>query len=200
MAKAIPWDEQTDLFIDDLNETLSNEYSINLRSLLMSPEKYLNKKGIGDTIKGMKEEVDSYFSKLLDGLKSEQEQLEKDLENATAQYKQVDAVISNKSAASRVPYVRPMLVNRNQNSEETIVVEQYSDNLDAFIGKLVGASNYVADLSTEYKGHFIGSWLFSGNRNYVLAVNPPVSPILVIENSRGVINDILTDIADRATG
>jgi transcription termination factor NusB len=200
VAKQIPWDEQTDIFVDDLNETLSKKYNINVRSLLMSPDRYLGKKGIGDIAKGIKTDTESYFSQILDGMKDEQTALDTQMENATAQYKQIDSVIASKSAVSRVPYVKPLFVNRNPDNEETVVIEQYSDDLDALIGKLVGGSSYVADLSAEYKEHKLGSWLFSGAKNYVLTVNPPASPVLQIESSRETINGVLDDILSRASG
>lgn len=198
MAKQIPWDEQTDGFISDLEATVSKSRNISLRSLLMNPNKYLGKKDLGTAVEGIKKDSESYFSALLDDLKDEQAKLEVELESATAQYKEVDSVITNKSAAARVPYVKPLFVSRSPDREETIVIDKYDDGLEAFIGKLVNASNYVADMSATYKDYRLGSWVFSGARNYVLTINPPESPVLVIENSRNVLNGMLDDIAGRA--
>lgn len=199
MAKEAPWDAETDAFIDDLDDSLSKKYNFSIRSLLINPDKYLDRKDIADIVAGIKGEVEAYFNELLDTMKDEQERLESELESATAQYKQIDSVISSKSASLRVPYVKPLFVTRDAAREETIVVEKYSDNLDSFIGKLVSASNYVADVSAIYKQYYLGSWLFSGIRNYVLTLNPPVSPVLIIDNSKGIIDGILDDIQSRAS-
>jgi transcription termination factor NusB len=195
MAREVPWDAQTDTFVFDLNAIISKKYGVNFRSMLLNPNAYVNKKDIDTTIKNVKGAVDDYFSQLLSGLKDEQERLEVELENATVQYKQVDSIIASKSAIARVPYVKPLYVNRNPDNEETIVIDQYKDNLDSFIGKLVNSSNYVADVSATYKQYSLGSWLFSGAKNYILTINPPASPILVIENSSTIIKSILDTIA-----
>jgi hypothetical protein len=200
MAKQAPWDEQTDMFIADLDTTISKKYNLTLRSLLMNPDKYLNKKGIIDTVNTMKKDIDNYFSELLEGMEDEQHKLETEMEGASAQYTQIDSIISNKSSISRVPYVKPLFISRNTNGEEVIVVEQYTEDLDALIGKLVNGSSYVADISATYKQYHLGSWLFSGAKNYVLTLNPPVSPVLAIENGRITIDSILDDLVNRASG
>ncbi|MDE1873566.1 MAG: hypothetical protein KGI04_00390 [Candidatus Micrarchaeota archaeon] len=198
MAKQIPWDEETDNFISDLDDTVSKSYSISLRSLLMNPGRYLNKKDLGTALKGIRTQSDSYFNALLDNLKDEQTKLESEMESMDAQYRAVDTVITNKSAAARVPYIKPLFVTRAPDREEAVIIEKYEENLDAFVGKLVNASNYVADVSALYKQYRLGSWIFSGAKNHVLTINPPTSPVLVIENSRAIIGDMLSDIEARS--
>ncbi|MGA3020484.1 MAG: hypothetical protein ABSD68_00860 [Candidatus Micrarchaeales archaeon] len=200
MAKQTPWDEQTDMFIADLDANISKKYSLTLRSLLMNPDRYLNKKGVIDTVNAMKKEIDSYFSDLLDGMEDEQQKLETEMEGASEQYTQIDSIISNKSSISRVPYVKPLFISRNANSEEVIVIERYSEDLDSLIGKLINGSSYVADISATYKKYQLGSWLFSGAKNYVLTLNPPISPVLAIENGKNTIDSILDDLVNRASG
>ncbi len=198
MAKQIPWDEQTDGFVSDLDETVSKSRGISLRSLLMNPNRYLTKKDLGTTLTGIRSDADAYFNALLDNLKDEQTKLESEMESATAQYREIDSVITTKAAAARVPYIKPLFVSRVPDKEESIVIEKYDDGLEAFVGKLVNASNYVADVSATYKQYTLGSWIFSGAKNHVLTINPPASPVLSIENSRTLINDMLSDIETRA--
>lgn len=200
MAKEAPWDDQTELFVSDLNDTISKKYNLNFRSLLMSPEKYLGTKGMSGTVKQIRADADAYFSELMEGMEEEAKKLQAELASATNQYKQVDVLLSEKAAAARIPYVKPFFVSRDSDREELIVVEQYEESLDSLVGKLVNVSNYVADISTAYKEFRMGSWLFSGTKNHVLSINPPVSPVLVMESSRDVIDNMLDDIASRASG
>lgn len=195
MAREVPWDAQTDAFVSDLSAIISKKYSVNLRSILLNPADYAKKKGIADTLTKVRDEVNGYFTQLLDNLKDEQESLDAELTKKTEQYKKVDSVVSSKSSVLRIPYVRPLFIARNPTNEETIVVEQYDSGMDALIGKLVGASNYVADISATYKEHRLGSWLFSGTKTYVLTINPPVNPVLAIENGNALITTILDSIS-----
>jgi hypothetical protein len=199
MAKQVPWDDQTDMMLTDLDDTMLKKYGISLKSLLMNPDKYLGKKGIGDAAKGMKEDADAYFSQLLIGLEDESQKLKSEMESATSQYKQVDSVIAGKAAVLRVPYIKPLFVSRNEDKEELVIIEQYNDTLDAFLGRLASVSSYVADISSKYKEYVLGSWLFSGAKNYVLMINPPTSPVLAIESGKDIVDGILNDIVDRAS-
>jgi hypothetical protein len=112
----------------------------------------------------------------------------------------VDSLISSKAAVARIPYIKPMFVSRNTDKEELVVVEKYEDTFDALLGRLVNISSYVADISSPYKEFRIGSWLFSGGKNYVFSINPPASPVLAMENSKDVIDSILNDVINRASG
>ena len=198
MAKEIPWDEQTDGFISDIDEAVTGKYNLSLRSLLINPNRYLNKKDLAATLSGIRADEASYFDSLLENLKDEQARLESEMESMTAQYKQIDSVITNKSAIARVPYIKPLFVSRSPDREESIVIDKYEESMDALVGKLVAASNYVADVSATYKQYTLGSWIFSGAKNHVLTINPPASPVLVIENSRTIIEDMLNDVETRA--
>ncbi len=197
MARDVPWDAQTDSFVSDLNSVLSKKYGVNFRAMLMNPGAYAGKKDAQASVDKLRGDVDAYFSKLLDGLKEEQGKLAAALEKSTAQYKQVDSMIVSKSSSLRVPYVKPLFINRNPDNEETIVLEQYDSDMDSFIGKLVSISSYVANISASYKQYYLGSWLFSGAKNYIVTMNPPLSPVLAVENGSAIVNGILDSISRR---
>lgn len=197
MAQDIPWGAETEGMISDINQTVSKKYNISLRGLLLNPNRYAGKKDIAATVKKIKADVGVYFNQLVDEFKEEQDKLNTELEAADEQYRQIDSVISGKAAAARVPYVKPLYINRNLANEETIVIESYTNSIDSLLGKLVNSSNYVADTSTSYKEKRIGSWLFSGARDYTIAMNPPVNPLLIVENSSRLINDMLDSIIAR---
>jgi hypothetical protein len=194
MAKQIPWDDQTDGFISELDDSLSKKYGMSIRSLLLNPSKYMGKKGLNATVGGIRADVEAYFAALLGSMKDEQAKLDSELESADTQYREIDSLITNKAATARVPYVKPFFLTRNQDKEETIVIDKYDESLEAFVGKLVSISNFVADVSAVYKQYRLGSWVFSGVRNYVLNINPPASPVLVMDNSKVIINSILDEI------
>ena len=198
MPKQVPWDEDTDGFISDLDDIVSKKYGMTLRSLLLNSAKYTGRLDAGATIDGAKEEVRAYFDSLLEGLKDEQAKLHSELEIANSQYISVDSVVTDKAAAARIPYIKPMYVSRQRESEEVVFIERYDESLEPFVGKLVAASNYVADVSAVYKTYRLGSWLFSGAKNHVLTINPPTSPILTIESSRDTVNDMLDALSPAA--
>lgn len=188
-AAEVPWDGQTDAFIDDIDDTVSTKYSISLRTLLTNPEEYAETKDILDTVKKVKDEVDSYFENLMGELKTEQEELTNEMENADALYTKLDQAISSKAAVARVPYVKPVDVDTGNADVETVYLDQYNNNVDSLVTKFVNISNYIANLSTTYKKYNIGSWLFSGERSYNLSVKQPESMVITVENSRDYLDD-----------
>ncbi len=188
MADQIPWSDDTEKMIGDLEGKISEKYSVSLRDLLLKPEEYANKEGINSKIEGIKADVNDYVSQLLTALSTEQETFTKDLDHANAQYQKVNDSISEKSKMSDVPYIVPVAINRNTDYDETIVIDEHDASVDSLIEKLIRVSNYVADISATYKTYKIGAWIFSGSKVYSLAVNPPVSPILAVETAGAEIN------------
>ncbi len=188
MAEQMPWNEDTDKMISDLESKILEKYSLSLRSLLLKPEEYADNEGIKGKIEPIKADVNDYMSQLLAALSAEQETFKKDLDHANVQYQKINDSISEKSKMSNVPYITPLAINRNMDYDETIIIDEHNVNIDLLIERLMRTSNYVADISAAYKAYKIGAWIFSGNKVYSLAVNPPESPVLAVETASAEIN------------
>ncbi|MGC9156920.1 MAG: hypothetical protein ACP5GD_01895 [Candidatus Micrarchaeia archaeon] len=191
MAKqAPPWDPQTDVFINEIDGIVSEKYGISFRDLLLNPGKYSGKKDIKATFQNIKTEVDNYFKTLLSTYADELEKVNNELESLTSQYKELDALIASKASLAKVPYIKPSSITRKEQEEE-ITIKQYDPSLEPLVSKLVSISHYVADMSIKYKNNVIGSWLFSGSKNYVLTLEIPASDALVIQTSKDTIDMLL---------
>ncbi len=195
MADERPWDDATDQFVSELEGMTMQQYSVNLRTLLMQPKKYANTKDISQKITGIRKTVSDYFSNILSSLKDEQDKLDHELESANMQYEKINELIGTKSA-SRVPYIKPSAVNLGDGAQEEIVINGYDSSTDLLLSRLLSVSNYVADISDKYKDYTLGSWVFSGQKTYLLTINQPTSAVIAVENGRDVISDLLDDAAD----
>jgi hypothetical protein len=195
-----PWDDQTDDFITDIDATVTGKYSVSLRTLLTDPAAYADTKGIGDTINSVKKEVDDYFDDLMDDLKVEQDELDKAMQAADSLYTKMDQAISSKAAVARVPYIKPVDVDSGDNGVETIHIDQYNNNVDTLITKFINISNYIANLSTTYKKYNLGSWLFSGERDYTVEVSQPESMVITVEDAHDYISDGLESASAALSG
>ncbi len=191
MADEVPWDAQTDQFVADIDDVVTKEYGISFRDLLLNPSKFRKNQKAKDAMPGIKAEVDSYFDNIAKTMDDEKKKLESELDAANVQYDKIDEVIHIKSSALKVPYIKPLFVNRNVSSEETITVENYDEALDQMIGRLINVSHYVADVSVSYKDYMLGTWIFSGPKNYILTINQPVSYLFTLEGSNRAINTLL---------
>ncbi len=189
--EAAPWDRGTDTFISNIDGDISKTYGISLRDFLLNPEKFASQKDIDQKAKKIIDAVNAYFTNAKNGLKEEQDELAKTLENADAQTTKIDGVIQTKAALSRVPYIKPVMVDINPSNREEIVIDQYNNSVDALIAKLINASNYIADITTTYNNHNIGSWVFSGNRTYIVSINLPESAVTAIDDLQSDVDDIM---------
>lgn len=190
-----PWSDQTELFINEIDDTLSKS-NLSLRDLMLNPDKYANNKDTSSQIKSMKSAIDTYFDNLEESMADEKETFEKDLATKDELYNRIDEVISSKSALARVPYIKPSFLDIDNDRAEQIMVDEYNGSVDALLVKLINASTYAANISGSYNKHMLGSWVFSGNKTYVVTITPPSSPIMVMEDSRAEINNLVSVISD----
>lgn len=194
-ADEVPWDVETDSLIDSIDAQHSGT-GPKLRDILLHPDKYMLKPGSKELIGRTRSDANSYFDALFDSMKDEQAKLTQQLESANAQYSRISQAIRDKAASLKIPYVRPTMIDVDRSRREYITVERYDETVEQLVSKFMGSSNYVADISIKYHEYTLGSWLFSGDRAYVLALEQPKSPLMNLENSRITINGLLDDILD----
>lgn len=192
----VPWSGESDVFITEIDSGLQKS-SLSIRKFLLSPEQFVGNKGASQQVKSMTSAVDKYFDGLLETLADEEKALEKELQDKDAQYNRIDEVISSKAAIVRVPYARPLYVDIDQNTAEEIIIDQYDSSVDAIIVRLLNISNYVANVSGSYSKYSLGSWIFSGPKTHIITINPPASPVMVLEKCRKEINGLITSVAER---
>ena len=180
-------DADTAAFLREIDKRYADKYTLSVRDAILSPEAVVKLSNPQQTLSQMKDDVNAYFDSLLGGMQDEQQKFNVELENATNLYSKISEMIKEKATAASLPLINPITIERNEQLEETIVISHTDSSIEPLIHKLVNISNYVADTSTKYKEYTIGSWLFSGQKVYTLAINPPASIILGMETAKNEI-------------
>ena len=186
-----PWSDQAEAAIYEIDKITTDKQGISLRDFLLNPDKYVNNADAAQKLKGLRTAVDDYFDGQLKPYAGEAQRLQSELQDLDAQYNKMNEIITNRASLARVPYLKPANVKYDEDAVEEIVVEQYNGSVDLLITKLLTGSNYIADLSDTYDKYTLGSWLFSGQRQYVVTLNPPVSPVMSLQASKAEVMLIL---------
>ena len=194
--QTVPWDDSTDVFVRDMESEINDKYKVSLRELLSDPRKYQDLVGVSDIVEKIRGDVESYFTDLLSGLQTEEEEFTKQLEGIDALHTQIGQAISSKAGIGRVPFVKPASLDAGDQPVETIYLDNYDGQADMLVTKLINSSSYILDLSTSYRKYAIGNWFFSGSKNCLLSVQMPDSRILMVENSRDTIMAALDDATE----
>lgn len=183
-------------YVKAIDQKIGSKYDVSLYDVLNDPNSLKGNKNPKQVVIGMREDISTFFDSLTSRLKTEQDELDTQLGTADALYKRLNDVIRNKASFAGIPYLRPVDIIRDTGDEENIVVDKYDGSVDTLVTRLVGVVHYIADLSTKYKEFVLGTWLFSGNKNYLLTINPPSSILFNIEMSKREINQKLDSIEE----
>ena len=193
----LPWDDQTELFVKDIDAITTKKYGISIRELMLNPDKFADTEGALDKVRNAREASDGYFEDMMKDFEEEDNELETNLKKIDALYNQVSQVITSRANLARVPVMKAANVDLSNSSPEIIYIEQVTPQIDSLMTKLVNSSNYIGDLSTPYRKYMVGTWIFSGNRSYIISERVPDNPVTMIDSARTVINTFLDDAADR---
>ncbi|MEM0200939.1 MAG: hypothetical protein QXD23_00865 [Candidatus Micrarchaeaceae archaeon] len=190
------WDDLTDSFITGIDDTILKDSEIKLRDILMKPSKYAQKLDANITLKKMQSAINTYFSEVNKAFSSDQEKLNSDLESISVTYSKIMSVLNEKATSLKVPFIIPYTIDIKGQASENIIIDSYNSSIELLISKLIYSSKYIADMSTKYKEHTLGSWIFSSDRLYILTIKPPESVIIDIENSQEILNNYLNSFSD----
>lgn len=185
------WSDYTDFVLTNMDKKISTKYKLSLKKLLSDPGKFASQQGIQTTIKNLSTEVDSYIDGAIAGMPDTKKALTDTTLKADATTKQLAQSISMQAKQHKVPVVKPVSVVRDEARDEVVSVDDATPDVLALIEKLAGSSVMVADFSYQYENSTIGSWLFSGSKNYLLNVFMPANDVAMLEASRTEIQDLL---------
>ena len=192
--------ELNDILSDDsircaeqLRPVIRKNYGIDFEGLIKEPMNYADSPKIAEKIKSMEKDVDKFVDDRIAAMPEEKKALDNDLAVIDGDSKKIAQAITTKASIAQVPYVKPLFVDSADREE--ILVEGYDASIDQLVTRMINISDYIADMSTEYAGYVIGSWLFSGRRKYVISISPPASEIMAMDRAREEIKGLLEEIS-----
>lgn len=188
------WTDYTDAIITGIDSSGKGDSKITLRDFLTDPGKFAKEPSIQTKIKNIREAADGYIDQRAGQIAKEDQSLEDAIAKADTLSAQIGQSISVRAMQSKVPLIKPVAVDRDLTRDERILVNSVDTSTNTLIDKLVSESTLIADFSTNYKNYRIGEWLFSGAKNYVLAVYLDRNELLLMQGSRAEI-DALIDAA-----
>ncbi len=190
------WDELTDSFITGIDDSILKNSEIKLRDVLSNPSKYAQKSDATTTLKKMQSAVDTYFSEVKNTFASEIDKLNLELESISVIYSKITSIINEKTELLKIPLITPYTIDIKESNSENIIIDSYNTSLETLIAKLISSSNYVAEISTKYKDHTLGSWIFSADKIHIITIKPPENIIIDVENSQSTLIDYLSSFSD----
>jgi hypothetical protein len=194
------WSDYTDMLISGIDKQIGSKYKFSLRSLLTDPTKYAAQQNVQITIENIKEDVDKYLDEKAGAMVEEQKALNDEAAKADSITGQLNRSITMNAKQNNVPIIKPAAMDRDPAREKKIYINTIDGSVTALIEKLVASSMFIADLSTAYKEYGFGSWLFSGNKDYVLGVFVPDSSFLLLESSRMELDGLLASASSFIKG
>jgi hypothetical protein len=193
------WSDYSDTVISEIDGRIGKKYKTTVRALLKNPDKYIGQEGISVLASNMREDANHVIDALMEEVKEQRVELNNAIAKAEAVTSQLNQNISMQTKQYKTPFITPIMINRDDANDESIYIDTVDQGILALVERLVMTSSYIADYSYSYKEHKIGSWLFSGQKMYLLSAYVPPNDAYLLDESRDEINGLF-DIADAIVG
>ncbi len=186
------WSDYTDSVIDGVDKKIGSKYGISLRDLLTDPGKFSSKQNVSNTISNLQEEANSYLDAMIASMPEQKRAFENAGAKCDSTSKQLSQAVTMQARQNKVPVMNPASITKDDTMDETIFINAFDTTTSALIDKLLTHTFYVADFSYKIKDYTVGSWLFSGKKNYIISVFLQPNEVLAAEASRSELVDLLT--------
>ncbi len=184
------WSDYTDIMLTEVSSRLGQKYKVDLKKMLANPANYKGQANIWITFSNMKEDTNKILNDMTQEVKDQQQELIAAVTKADAITSQLSQNISMQAKQHNTPLIKPVQINRDGTGDETIFVDSVDPSILTFIDKMATNASYIADYSFMYKDRKIGSWLFSGEKSYMLTVYIPMNDAYLLDQSKEEINGL----------
>lgn len=185
------WTDYTDSLIDRIDGKLKDKYKFSLRDFLSTPDKYSKNPNIEMTLSNMKEDIDKYIDDMITSMPQDSKALQTNITKCNSVTIAVAQTISNVTKQNKIPFIKPVTVDRDFARDETIYIDNADQSMMALINKLAEDSKFVCDFSTSYKDYTLGEWFFSGTKNYTVTIYLEPNEVLSLETSKEELDSIM---------
>jgi len=174
--------EQMDLIIDDIDDSIAGKYVFTLRDLLENPDDYADTPDIGKEIDRLKVDVNLYFEKKRAEAADQVSKYKDDALKATRLADKVGGAVKDKAKSIKKPFVTPLFFVRKEDEDEVLFIDNYDTSYEALLDEMIKGSMFVVDASLVIENFKVGRWIFAGeNKNRGLFVFFPVNPLGVLD-------------------
>lgn len=183
------WSDYADEIISSVDSAMSAKYGkVSIRKFLTNPGKYAGSPDMASNAQNMKNDVNAYLDTMLGELSSESKTLSDNLIKAESITTQLSQNISMQAKQNRLPLIKPITLDRDTTTDEIIYIDNVDSGVIALVEKLAAESVYIADSTTVYKDHKLGTWVFGGSKTYVVRAYLPQSEVILVENAKDELN------------
>jgi spore coat protein CotF len=190
----------TQSLVKDMDKEASTRFSLSISDMINNLDKYETRPNIKVTISNMKEYANKYIDNALNSISKEARNMDDDLSRIDSMTRQLTQNLSMQAKQHGIPIIKPFNVARDTSKEETIEIDSVNDQIIKLMERLAVKSDLIADFSYTFKDRMIGSWLFSGAKNYAVNIHVPQNEAMNLELAREELNGVLDAASSYLSG
>lgn len=191
------WSDYTDVLIDVIDDQLKDRYGgITLRALLTTPSKFADKQNLSATVQEIHADVNKYIDDRFMTLEEQALDTDKNAAKCDSVTKQLGQSIVMEAKQNRVPLIMPAYMDRDTTRDEVIYISDVDASVSALVSRLIASSVFISYTFDTYKEYQIGTWFFSGDKNYVISAYLEPSEVINLTNSKAELDELLDAAAE----
>jgi hypothetical protein len=195
-----PLDKYTESLLKSIDKAIKKKYKISLVEVLADPAAHASVEDIGIKLANAGEYFQSQIDKMIERAKKGGKIEHDGALKAGELTRNISSYISASARQNKVPILRPRAIELADYGKDYFYVNEMDKNLIDFIDRLLLSSKFVIDSTRSYDDYSIGSWLFAGDRDYVIEVHHPKNSISLLRNSELEVARMVKEASDSIKG
>ncbi len=193
-------DRFTEGMLSRLDKEVKKKFGLSLVAIMEDPSSYMNEEGIAIKLSRISDYVEKETGLMLDRAKGSTRSFHESASKADELSRRMESYISAHARQNNVPVVKPAGVELPMLDKNRFYISEMNDSTSRFLEKLVESSSFVVDMTRSYDNLKLGSWLFGGERECIVAVNLPRNSLLLLRAARAEILQRLKEASDSVKG
>jgi hypothetical protein len=192
-------DKYTSGVLRGMDRELKKRFGLSLTAMLEDPASFTGEKA-ERALANMREYVNKRLDEMISSARENDARMHDHALRAGELTARLSSYIAAHARQSRVPVFRPASFELAKRGRDLFYIGEMNTETTRFIDRLVESSSFIVDMTAAYPDYSIGSWLFAGERGYVVGVRPPMTSSSLLTASKVELNRMIGEAQDSIRG
>jgi TPP-dependent 2-oxoacid decarboxylase len=186
-------DNYTKAVLKKIDKDVKKKFKASVLDIIEEPGNYICEEGSELLIYNVREFVLARIDEMIKSAKTKAKEFNDHAMKADDLTKRFSAYISAHARQSNVPFLKPAVSWIDYSNKDRFYLAKMDESVTDFLDRAIESSRFIIDLTRSLGEYTEGSWMFNGDKNYVVTIYTPRTSVSMLMASRNEISTLLTN-------
>lgn len=193
-------DRFTEGMLNRLDKDVKKKFGVSVHAVIKDPSAFIGEDGFAVKLSKITDYIDSETARMIEQSKGAGRAFHESAAKTDDLTRKIGSYVSLHSFQNNIPFIKLANVELPVEGQSRFYLNKMDDLTSKFIERLIVSSSFIVDMTREYDGIKLGSWLFGGEKQYVVSVHAPKNSLLLLRSARAEMLERLAEASDSIKG